>query len=314
VRATSPVTIAALSWVVFAGAACTHGNPDFAVIDAPGGDARDSAPATEAPGMMPDVLADAAADQSADLNAAPPETGLDCAPALPDGGLPDVSLDLAPLDSGPPDAGRSGVVGRWSMEEGQGNVITDSSGRGNNAMLVGATWMRPGAPSEGTRIACASFDGATYAQAPAVGLPALGARITIAFWMRPSSLSSSRRTALALVRMASPVVGLQFGQDANRAAVWFYGDNSTLITGSQTVTTNTWYHVAYTFEGNTHRLFLGGASIGSSTRAAPAGLPTILRFATYGSSTSQLFVGQLDEVHVYDRALPATEIAALAKL
>jgi hypothetical protein len=86
-----------------------------------------------------------------------------------------------------------------------------------------------------------------------------------------------------------------------------------MVVRSQSLTSDVWYHVAYNFDGSTHRLFVNAAEVASSSEAAPTGPPTVVRFGSYGSATAQLYIGRLDDVRLYDRVLSAAEITALAK-
>lgn len=217
----------------------------------------------------------------------------------------------ARTDTGP--AGPPGPVSRWSMDEGRGVMIKDVVAS-HHGRLEGATWSSPGAPAAATSEACLAFDGTSAASAGVAGLPALNAPMTITLWMRPASLPSGKRTALALLQepAGGSKVGVQLGQEGASAAAWFYGDSGTLLV-SAGLAANTWSHVAYTFDGTTHRLSVGTAAQSSITRAAPTVAPTVLYFASFGTSASQRFVGQLDDVRIYDRALSAAEIRALAR-
>ena len=206
-----------------------------------------------------------------------------------------------------------GLVGHWSMEEGRGGVIKDSSGGGNNAMVAGgATWRAPGAPPSATSAACVSFNGATDVSIAPTGFPALGLPMTITFWIRPSSLGTGRRTALALLQdVQEPKAGIQIGQDGSRAGLWFFRSNTTEAF-TDALVAGMWHHIGYTFDGTTHRLYLGTRPPVSATSPAPTGTPTAFRFAGYGSAVQQ-FIGELDEIRVYNRALSAAEISALAR-
>ena len=210
-----------------------------------------------------------------------------------------------------PDAGvTTGLVARWSMDEGKGTMAKDTVG-GNHATMAGATWATPGAPPTATKAACLAFGGDSTAEADTAGLPMLNVPMSITLWMRASSLSSGKRTALALLREGSNPAAVQLGQDGNAAAMWFYGDSGTLLrTGA--LTANTWSFIAYTFDGTTHRLSVGTGAPVSIATAAPAAAATILYFASYGSM-AQRFVGHLDDVRIYDRALSSSEIRALAQ-
>jgi hypothetical protein len=272
--------------------ACTQPNPEFLDPDAAG-------PSDAAGGSLdrPPAARDAA-------DGPPPAD----APIGADV-VADRALDLAPADlSG---TGEPGLVSRWSLNEGQGTSLQDDAGSGNTGTVMGAGWLTPGAPPATTRAACLSFDGTTGAEVTTSGLPALDRPMTLSFWMRPDSLISGRRTALALIRGSNPVVGLQFGQEGSRAAFWLYGATTSPIAGA-TLTANAWFHIAYTFDGSTHRLYVDGAAVGTSTIASPTGAPTALRLAFYGANISQRFLGELDELRIYDRPLTLAEIKVLA--
>jgi hypothetical protein len=72
-----------------------------------------------------------------------------------------------------------------------------------------------------------------------------------------------------------------------------------------------WHHLAYTYDGNTHRVFIDGTMRAMSNIAADNGNASNARLgANFDGSES--FTGQLDEVRIYDRALMAAEIASLA--
>ena len=206
-----------------------------------------------------------------------------------------------------------GLVGHWPMEEGQGTSFDDRTSRANHATLTGVVWARPGAPLPAQGAACLEFNGSNSAQAPARGLPALGTAMTVSLWMRPKF--GSTRTIFTLLREgsgSSPNVGFQIGTKDTQAGFWLYG-GAAIVIRSQTLTSDVWYHVAYTFDGSTHRLFVNAAEVGSNSETPPTGTPTVVRFGSFGSATAQLYTGRLDDVRLYDRVLSAAELTALAK-
>jgi hypothetical protein len=244
------------------------------------------------------------------------ETGFD---ALPDGPVSDTQSlpDQRPAQDASADSNgvelERGLVGHWPMEEGQGTSIDDRSNSANDGSLTGVVWARPGAPLPARGTACLEFNGSNWAQAPARGLPALGTAITVSLWMRPKF--GGTRTIFTFQREASgssPNAGFQIGTKDTQAAFWLMGGPD-IVVRSQSLTSDVWYHVAYTFDGSTHRLFVNAAAVGSSTEVSPTGPPTVVRFGTFGSTTHQLYTGRLDDVRLYDRVLSAAEITALAK-
>jgi hypothetical protein len=289
-----------MSWLAASAFGCAGSNPDFN-RDGPGPEVQfpsDGPPAQDGPRVQD----------------GPPVQ--DASPAA------DVTVDRAPdVGPGPADAAadsnglqlQNGLVGHWPMEEGQGTGFEDRGSRANDGTVTGAAWARPGAPAPALGTACLDFNGGTGAQAPARGLPALGAAMTVSLWMRPKF--SATRTIFTLQREGNgnnPNTGFQIGTKDTQAAFWLYGSPSVEIV-SQALTADVWYHLAYTFDGSTHRLFVNAAAVGSSTAAAPTGTPTMVYFGSYGSTIAQLYIGRLDDVRLYDRVLTAAEIRALAK-
>ncbi|MDZ4781998.1 MAG: Ig-like domain-containing protein [Planctomycetia bacterium] len=74
--------------------------------------------------------------------------------------------------------------------------------------------------------------------------------------------------------------------------------------------TNTWYHVAVTFDGsNDAQFFINGQSVGTVAGSVTPPKSTSTALIGYRTSQSDQWHGQLDEVAVYGRVLTAAEVA-----
>jgi len=73
---------------------------------------------------------------------------------------------------------------------------------------------------------------------------------------------------------------------------------------------NTWYHVAYTYDGSTLRLYVNGAEVNSM--AASGNLKVNARPISIGSDggTQKFFNGTIDQARMYDAALTADQVLA----
>ena len=73
---------------------------------------------------------------------------------------------------------------------------------------------------------------------------------------------------------------------------------------------NTWTHLAGTFEGGTYRFYINGQLIATNSGQA-LGPTNNAPLEIGGSGSCEHFGGLLDEVSIYNRALSASEIAAI---
>ena len=95
--------------------------------------------------------------------------------------------------------------------------------------------------------------------------------------------------------------------------VWTWGGtvlvSSSGGTGITTLANNTWYHVAYTFDGTTHRLYINGVQTNTATTAQLAGTITAIYVNGFPSgATSETGTFSIDDLSYFNRTLSANEI------
>ena len=95
--------------------------------------------------------------------------------------------------------------------------------------------------------------------------------------------------------------------------VWSWGGlvlaSSSGGTGITTLTNGTWYHITYTYDGTTNRLYINGGLTNTSTTAQLAGTITAIYingYPTGGTSETGLF--STDDISYFNRTLSADEI------
>jgi len=81
---------------------------------------------------------------------------------------------------------------------------------------------------------------------------------------------------------------------------------------SSSVISGTWYHLAATFDGTAVTGYLDGVEQLSVVAPTTTIRSSSIKIGTSGYSVNNFFNGTVDEVLVYNRALNASEIAALA--
>jgi len=115
-------------------------------------------------------------------------------------------------------------------------------------------------------------------------------------WHRPSSVSSTNQIIAQWDNGGARSWWL--GYTSNKARLYIYiGSTPQSILGTTTVTTDTWHHVAWTWDGTTYRLFLDGNLEGSySSSTAPDASASKLEIGN--SNGSFQGNGWVDEVRI----------------
>ncbi len=197
----------------------------------------------------------------------------------------------------------NGIVGYWKFNEGSGTTTADSSGNNNTGTLTnGPTWVTPGKVGA----AALAFNAANL-QAVNVNNSAslnVTSGITIASWINVTNWGGNRRI-------------LQKGNSDNQYRL--LAENGVFkfdLSGVGTLTnalpaTNTWIHIAATWNGSTMIIYTNGVQ--QSSLAATGTIATTtdpLAIAKKNGSTvnGDFFDGKLDDVRVYNRALSAAEV------
>jgi hypothetical protein len=228
----------------------------------------------------------------------------------------DTAPPAPPPDTGPPPVNSmtlgQGLVSRWKLDEGAGTTALDTGGSGNIGVVAGASWEASGFPAaKYTNRASLRFDGGdSYVELGTRGLPANNRPQSVSVWFSFGAAPPAMGR-LVLVSLTAGPGGpsrLKLGFKEGQVGAWRSGTPGDLAIAMPP--SPGWHHLAYTFDGTTHRLFLDGVQRGMSTAAADTGAVLRARLGANFDSTER-FVGQIDDVRVYGRALTAEEVAAL---
>ena len=197
------------------------------------------------------------------------------------------------------------------MDETSGTVVTDASGSGNTGTISGGVTHVTG------KIGGAlSFNGTTgrVTVADSTSLDITHA-LTVAAWVRSGStgtqylvkkadIDATNGYELSLADTGKPFFRLNQASSGNTYRV--NGPSPIAANGS------TWVHLAGVYDGTTMTLYVNGVAVASAP--GPASIGTNSGPLVMGDQPSggYPFLGALDDVRVYDRALSASEIATLA--
>ena len=200
----------------------------------------------------------------------------------------------------------AGPVAAYSMDQGAGAGLPDVSGTGNNGTIAGATWITGG------RFGSAlNFNGATHmvSVADSASLD-LTTGMTQEAWVRPSALGGDWRTVLLKERPGGLVYSLYaHGTDSTNVPMTEITVNgAATVAGTSTLPLGVWTHLASTYDGATMRFFVNGVQV--AQRAQTGSIVTSTGALRIGANTiwREAFVGDIDEVRVYNRGLTAAEI------
>jgi hypothetical protein len=90
------------------------------------------------------------------------------------------------------------------------------------------------------------------------------------------------------------------------------GSSENLVTGTTTLQTGTWYHVALVADGTFVRLYVNGTLDGSVPQTVSPFVNTAtLRVGGIAGSTVNIWDGKIDELEIFNRALSQNEIAEI---
>lgn len=229
---------------------------------------------------------------------------------------------LANFTGIPPSPSTSNMTARLAFD----GSLTDSLGLLTNPVMTGTTVYTPNCKS-GTsaldltaNVAQTTFNvGVAYTASPVLPL-------SMSVWVRPSvtnvnfqMIASFGGAALDSSWAYSIVINSasQIYVDACLGGVSTYG-----IAGSSAtfIAANTWTHIATTIQNNgLHVLYINGVQVGvTSTLGVSSPLNcinntaiTTFKLGTRGDGTANPYQGLIDDVRMYNTALPPTQVAGL---
>jgi RNA polymerase sigma-70 factor, ECF subfamily len=236
------------------------------------------------------------------------------------------AFKIVPPGGRPPTPGQlaAGMVGYWQFEEGRGTAaVADASGHAKDCvpqrMAGRGDWL------PGPHGSAASFDGRTWLECPPIDPMAAGAEeMSIAVWVRRTGPPEKMRA----------IVSRQQGRGIRDSFFLGFRKDELLLSSDLwrvklamhlPAVRERWMHVAATRDRDRiARLYVDGVEVARKKSralvapppAAGAGENGLLIGAAMNrprpASPSERFVGSIDELVLYDRALPPEEVAALA--
>jgi len=190
---------------------------------------------------------------------------------------------------------RNGLVAHYKMDEGAGNKTTDSSGHVNTGTLTGCTWQACNGGyalyfnGTGNEVDCGNGSSLNISSA-----------VTSVAWICPDITQT----------VSEPTI---VGKGQNYTSTYYMNQLYSYITASDNDVNFTkvpmlhgsWHHVATTFDGTCIKMYVDGM-LWAKKKAICA-----IKTSTDTLKIGYNFKGYIDDVRIYNRAISASEAAAL---
>ena len=204
----------------------------------------------------------------------------------------------------------SGLVGHWAFDEGGGSVARDSSGRGKHGRIQGgARW------AKGKIGAALAFDGVRgHVRLPA-GFADLRSGFTVALWAYPTAAKKwARFIDLGNGADAQNIV-LTRDRTFDTIALEDKGGSAgnTGVPATGAIDLNRWQHFAAAIDASGNAVvYKDGVQVAVRATGVPAVVNRTSNYIGRSNWPGGFYQGRMDDIRIYDRALSAEEVKALA--
>ena len=205
----------------------------------------------------------------------------------------------------------NGLVLHYTFDNVEGTAVRDDSGKGHVGKLEGAKIVPDGARGNVCRVG----KNTGYVRVPPSPEWSFGTNpFTITLWVNPDSVPREQHMFIGCNREQGKQE--KWGFYVARGRVGFHINSQafgimSIASTPWNCTTTAWSHLAVTRANNRYTVYINGKHAQSGTNSAS--IPVMDAPLTIGQVGGFAVNGLLDDVRVYNRALSAREIAAIAQ-
>ncbi|MHB9036429.1 MAG: LamG domain-containing protein [Armatimonadota bacterium] len=197
-------------------------------------------------------------------------------------------------------------IGHWKLDTGKGSLAFDSSGYNGPGSLYNApTWVpfRDGY--------ALSFDGVNDWIKVRSGQCNIGSAFTLATWARCLPAGGSYRVLMAKGPKDAGHYELYLSPTGN---LCFYAPELGNFDSGLAVSDSKWHHLSVTCDGSQLIFYVDGAA--QATRSVAGSISAEVENLAIGAQTdgTMPFVGDIDDVRIYNRTLAASEVTTLSAI
>ena len=235
------------------------------------------------------------------------------------GDVPPVPVPPAPVPPVPVEPDASCLLAHWKLDDGEGAVAVDSSGRGNDGTIHnadagglgdgGSVWFND--PERGMVISFNGDDSGAYVSTPGKIIPAMSLDndFTWAFWDKQHADQATNNDVILGNRYGGTESPLQFIKFTPTRFEFFNDDYSYLeVINYDPVPGDEWVHHVVVKDGTSLTYYRNGEEAGTNTITK-----TIDENPLYmgGDVTAEHWRGYMSDVRIYDCALDENQIKSL---
>jgi hypothetical protein len=165
----------------------------------------------------------------------------------------------------------------------------------------------------------AQFNGAASVLVPNAANLNPNTQVSVSAWVYVNSYASTTANGIVTKDISGSITNPTYGLQMNSGAFTFIATNSLngdqLITGG-TVSTNTWYFVAGTYNNGLLTLYVNGANAGTSSLPGGGSIASTTGYLNIGmqkatAAPGRFLNGQIADVQIYNTSLDANQVQAL---
>ncbi len=198
------------------------------------------------------------------------------------------------------------VVGVWLFDEGAGNNVEDSSGKGNNGTINGAKW-KDGKFGDGLE-----FDGGDWVSIPSTPELQVGEELTMMAWFYATNIGDWRQL---IAKSDEYLLRIDPPHEQNKMSAFVNAENEWEPRASSRVPeTNTWIHFAATYDSGANSdhlvVYVNGEHAGASSRAGQVAVTgNAVEIGKWDNGS--YFVGIIDEVATFKDVLTEDDLKTI---
>jgi len=204
----------------------------------------------------------------------------------------------------PPPPPQQEPIAHWKLDETSGTTAIDSSNGNNNGNLLnGPVW---GVGQMGGALIFDGVNDYVDIQDPVSLRPT--SFISMSGWAKFDRLDATQKI-LSKDNGTNQATGIRF---QNGGSVRCIIGGTSINTSVLITNTNTWYHIACTYDGSNIVVYVDGVSRATLARNGAIGDQTGASWNIGRRSNSELYLsGSIDDVRIYNRALSGAEVSSL---